>query len=113
MDVFTLIHYNGSRIKVFETFEDLSKLIPSNDAMMISYGGEYKRSSKPVKKGSRVETIEAARKEYKQKVIFYSQNPSKIKALKSKLFKLKSDGKLFNTETFTKKLEDVLKELKR
>ncbi len=51
--------------------------------------------------------------EYKQKVIFYSKNPSKIKALKSKLFKLKSNGELFNTETFTKKLEDVLKELKK
>ena len=34
--------------------------------MMISYGCVYKRSSKPVMKGSRVETIEAARKEYKQ-----------------------------------------------
>ena len=34
--------------------------------MMISYGLVYKRSSKPVIKGSRVETIEAARKEYKQ-----------------------------------------------
>ena len=33
--------------------------------MMISYGCIYKRSSKPVMKGSRVETIEAARKEYK------------------------------------------------
>ena len=37
---------------------------PSIDAMMISYGCVYKRSSKPVMKGSRVETIEAARKEY-------------------------------------------------
>ena len=34
--------------------------------MMISYGCVYKRSSKPVMKGSRVETVEAARKEYKQ-----------------------------------------------
>ena len=34
--------------------------------MMISYGCVYKRSSKPVIKGSRVETIEAARKEYKE-----------------------------------------------
>ena len=34
--------------------------------MMISFGCVYKRSSKPVMKGSRVETIEAARKEYKQ-----------------------------------------------
>ena len=36
------------------------------DAMMISYGCVYKRSSKPVMKGSRVETVEAARKEYKE-----------------------------------------------
>ena len=34
--------------------------------MMVSYGCVYKRSSKPVMKGSRVETIEDARKEYKQ-----------------------------------------------
>ncbi len=34
--------------------------------MMISYGCVYKRLSKPVIKGSRVETIENARKEYKQ-----------------------------------------------
>ena len=32
--------------------------------MMISYGCVYKRSSKPIMQGSRVETIEAARKEY-------------------------------------------------
>ena len=42
MEKFTLINKDRSRIKVF------------------------KRSSKPVMKGSRVETIEAARKEYKQ-----------------------------------------------
>ena len=34
--------------------------------MMISYGCVYKRNSKPVMKGSRVETVEAARKEYKE-----------------------------------------------
>ncbi len=51
--------------------------------------------------------------EYKQKVIFYSKNPSEIQSLKSKLSKLKSDGELFNTETFTLKLEKVLKDLKR
>ena len=55
-----------SRIKVFESFEDVSKPSPSIDALMISYGCVYKRSSKPVMKGSRVETIEEARKEYKQ-----------------------------------------------
>ena len=34
--------------------------------MMISFGCVHKRSSYPVMKESRVETIEAARKEYKQ-----------------------------------------------
>ena len=66
MEKFTLINKDRSRIKVFEPFENVSKPSPSIDAMMISYGCVYKRSSKPVMKGSRVETIEAARKEYKQ-----------------------------------------------
>ena len=66
IDKFTLINKDKSRIKVFEPFEDFSKPSPSIDAMMISYGCVYKRSSKPVMKGSRVETIENARKEYKQ-----------------------------------------------
>ena len=64
MGKFTLINKERSRIKVFEPFEDISKSSPSIDAMMISYGFVYKSSSKPVMKGSRVETIEAARKEY-------------------------------------------------
>ena len=66
MEKFTLINKDRSRIKVFEPFEDISKHSQSIDAMMISYGCVYKRSSKPVMKGSRVETIENARKEYKQ-----------------------------------------------
>ena len=66
MDKFTLINKDRSRIKVFEPFEDISKPSPSIDAMMISYGCVYKRSSKPVMKGSRVETIKGARKEYKK-----------------------------------------------
>ena len=66
MEKFTLISNDRSRIKVFEPFEDISKSSPSIDAMMISYGCVYKRSTKPVMKGSRVETIENARKEYKQ-----------------------------------------------
>jgi len=66
MKKFTLINKQRSRIKVFETFEDVSRPSPSINAMMISYGCVYKKSSKPVMKGSRVETIEAARKEYKQ-----------------------------------------------
>ena len=65
MDKFTLINKDRSRIKVFEPFEVGSKSSRNIDAMMISYGCIYKRSIKPVMKGSRVETIEAARKEYK------------------------------------------------
>ena len=66
MDKFTLINKNRSRIKVFEPFEDVLKSSPSIDAMMISYGCVYKRRSKPVMKGSRVETIGVAREEYKK-----------------------------------------------
>ena len=66
MEKFTLINKERSRIKVFEPFEDVSKPSQSLDAMMISYGCVYKGSSKPVMKGSRVETIENARKEYKE-----------------------------------------------
>ena len=66
MEKFTLINKERSRIKVFEPFEDVSNPSPSIDAMMISYGCLYKRNGKPVMKGSRVETIEDARKEYKQ-----------------------------------------------
>ena len=66
LEKFTLINKDRNRIKVFEPFEDVSKPSPSIDAMMISYGCVYKRSSKPVMEGSRVETVEAARKEYKE-----------------------------------------------
>ena len=66
MEEFTLINQQRNRIKVFKPFEDISKPSPSINAMEISYGCVYKRSSKPVMKGSRVETIEDARKEYKQ-----------------------------------------------
>ena len=65
MKLFTLINKERSRIKVFEPFENISKPSLSINAIMISYGCVYKRSSKPVMKGSRVETIENARKEYK------------------------------------------------
>ena len=66
MEEFTLINKQRNRIKVFKPFEDISKPSPSINAMEISYGCVYKRSSKPVMKGSRIETIEDARKEYKQ-----------------------------------------------
>ena len=66
MEEFTLINKQRNRIKIFKPFEDISKPSPSINAMEISYGCVYKRSSKPVMKGSRVESIEDARKEYKQ-----------------------------------------------
>ena len=66
MERFILINNERNRIKVFEPFEDVSKPSPSIDAIMISYGCVYKRSSKPVIKGSRVETVEVAREEYKK-----------------------------------------------
>ena len=66
MEEFTLINKQRNRIKVFKPFEDITKPSPSINAMEISYGCVYKRSSKPVMKGSRVETVEAAREEYKK-----------------------------------------------
>ena len=69
MERFILINNERNRIKVFEPFEDKSKPSPSIDAMMISYGCVYKRSSKPVMKGSRLETIESAREEYKKLLV--------------------------------------------
>ena len=55
MEKFTLINKDRNRIKVFEPFEDVSKPSPSIDAMMVSYGCVYKRSSKPVMKGSKLQ----------------------------------------------------------
>ena len=69
IEKFTLINKDRSRIKVFEPFEEISKTSPSIDAIMISYGCVYKRSTKPVMKGSRVETIE------NRALIFNSQIP--------------------------------------
>ena len=66
MEKFTLINKDRSRIKVFKPFEDVSKPSPTINAMEICYGCVYKRASKPLMKGSRVESIEDARKEYKK-----------------------------------------------
>ena len=66
MEEFTLINKQRNRIKIFKPFEDISKPSPTIDAMEIQYACVYKKSSKPVIKGSRVESIEDARKEYKQ-----------------------------------------------
>ena len=66
MEKFTLINKARSRIKVFEPFDDSSKNPSMINAILISYGCVFKRSSKPVIKGSRVESIEEARNEYKK-----------------------------------------------
>ena len=66
MKKFTLINKARSRIKVFEPFEDSSKNSYMINAILISHGYVFKRSSKPVMKSSRVESIEEARNEYKK-----------------------------------------------
>ena len=66
MEKFTLINKPKSKVKVFETFEDSSNNPSMINAILISYGCVLKRSSKPVMKGSRVESIEEARNEYKK-----------------------------------------------
>ena len=44
----------------------MSSLKQAQEMIEIEYGCVYKRCSKPVMKGSRIETIDAARKEYKE-----------------------------------------------
>ena len=66
MEKFTLINKARSRIKVFEPFDDSPKNPSMINAILISYGWGVKRSSKPVIKDSRVESIEEARNEYKK-----------------------------------------------
>ena len=66
MEKFTLINKARPRIKLFEPFEDSSKNSSMINGILISYGCVFKRSSKPVMKGSRGESIEEARKEYKK-----------------------------------------------
>ena len=66
MEKFTLINKARSRIKVFEPFDDSSKNPSMINTILISYGCVFKRSSKPIMKGSRVESIEKARNEYKK-----------------------------------------------
>ena len=66
MEKFTLINKARSRIKVFEPIEVSSKNSSMIDSILISYVCIFKRSSKPVMKGFRVESIEEARNEYKK-----------------------------------------------
>ena len=64
MEQFTLINKQRNRIKIFKKFK--STLPQAEEVMEIEYACVYKRSSKPVIKGSRIETLEKAREEYKQ-----------------------------------------------
>ena len=66
MEKFTLINKARSRVKVFEPFEDSSMHSSMINAILISYGCVFNRSSKPVMKGSRIESVKEARKEYKK-----------------------------------------------
>ena len=59
-----LINKQRTRVKRFRKFEDINN--KQNDFIEIEYGCVYKSSSKPVYKGSRIETLEDARKEYKK-----------------------------------------------
>ena len=56
MEQFTLVNKLRNRIKVFKPFK--SSLKQAQEMIEIEYGCVYKRRSKPVMKGSRLETIE-------------------------------------------------------
>ena len=62
-----LINKQRNRVKRFRKFENISNI--ENDFIEIEYGCVYKNSSKPVYKGSRIESIEDARKEYKKLLV--------------------------------------------
>ena len=53
-------------IKVFESFEDISKDFSMINAILFSYDCVFKRSSKSVMKGYRVESIEKKREKNKK-----------------------------------------------
>jgi len=52
-------------MKVFEPFEDSSKNSSMVNAILISYSSIFKRSSKSVMKGFRLESIKEVSKKYK------------------------------------------------
>ena len=64
MEQFTLINKQRNRIKIFKKFK--STLPQAEEVMEIEYACVYKRSSNPVIKGSRIETLEKAREEYRE-----------------------------------------------
>ena len=58
MEKLTLTNKARSNIKVFESFEDISKNFFMSNVILISYECVFKQSSKPVMKVSSVESIE-------------------------------------------------------
>ena len=66
MEEYTLINKDRKRIKVFNLFKDVINSFLFIDVMEISYKCVYKRVNKSVMKGSRVESFENERKEYKK-----------------------------------------------
>ena len=56
-------------MKVFKTFEDLSRTSQSINDMDISYGYVFKQASKPIMKVSRLVSLKDVRKEYKKLLV--------------------------------------------
>ena len=63
MEQFTLVNKLRNRINVFKPFK--SSLKQAQEMIEIEYGCVYKRISKPVMKGSRIEPIEKLEKNTK------------------------------------------------
>ncbi len=57
------------------------------------------------------ELIANTEEEYEKKALYIARNPEELIRLKSKLAKLKKTSSLYNTELFTRTLEDKLEEL--
>ena len=68
MEKFTLINKDRSRIKVFEPFDSSNNPSIIN-AILISFSCVFKRSSKPIMKGSRVDFIEEVSNEFKNELL--------------------------------------------
>ena len=64
MEQFTLINKQRNRIKIFKKLN--SALPQTEEVMENEYACVYKRSSKPVIKGSRIDTLDKDREEYKE-----------------------------------------------
>jgi len=64
MDEFCLINKHKNRLKRFKTFGSIFH--QTRGFMEIEYACLYQKSNMPVVVGSRIETIDAAREEYKK-----------------------------------------------